>query len=47
MALLGRATTDKGLAHLKVVLRDPKAAGKLLPWVYKIISNEKGVIRGS
>ena len=31
----------------KVILRDPKAAGKLLPWVHRVISNEKVVIRGS
>ena len=43
----GRAAADKGLAHYKVVLRDPKAAGKLLPWVHRVISNAKAVIRGS
>lgn len=43
----GKATTDKDLAHLKVVLRDPKAAGKLLPWAHRVISNAKAVIHGS
>lgn len=42
----GRAAKDKDLAHCKVVLRDPKAAGKLLPWVHRVISNTKAVIRG-
>lgn len=27
----GKASKNKDLQHLKVVLRDPKAAGKLLP----------------
>jgi hypothetical protein len=43
----GRATKDKELTHCKVVLRDPKAAGKLLPWVHRVISNAKAVIRGA
>ena len=43
----GTAAKNKGLQHLRVVLRDPKAAGKLLPWVHRIISNAKAVIRGS
>jgi predicted RNA-binding Zn-ribbon protein involved in translation (DUF1610 family) len=42
-----RATINKGLTHYRVVLRDPKAAGKLLPWVHRVISNAKAVIRGS
>ncbi len=42
-----RAAADKSLMHYKVVLRDPKAAGKLLPWVHRIISNAKAVIRGA
>jgi hypothetical protein len=41
-----RAATNKSLMLYKVVLRDPKAAGKLLPWVYRIIPNAKAVIRG-
>ncbi len=43
----GRAAKGKELAHCKVVLRDPKAAGKLLPWVHRVISNAKAVIRGA
>lgn len=43
----GKAATDEGLEHFKVVLRDPKAAGRLLPWVHRVISNAKAVIRGS
>lgn len=43
----GKAATDKGSEHFKVVLRDPKAAGRLLPWVHRVISNAKMVIRGS
>ena len=43
----GRAVKDKNLSHYKIVLKDPKAAGKLLPWVHRVISNAKAVIRGS
>ncbi len=43
----GRAAKDKELTHCKVVLRDPRAAGKLLPWVHRVISNAKAVIRGA
>ena len=43
----GRATKNKDLQHIKVVLRDPKAAGRLLPWVHRVISNVKAVIRGT
>jgi len=43
----GRAAKNKGLQHFKVVLRDPKAAGRLLPWVHRVISNVKAVIRGT
>lgn len=42
----GRATKDRNISHYKVVLKDPKAAGKLLPWVHRVISNAKAVIRG-
>jgi len=42
----GTAAKAKDLVHCKVVLRDPKAAGKLLPWVHRVISNAKAVIRG-
>ena len=43
----GRAAKDKDLAHCKVILRDPQAAGRLLPWVHRVISNAKAVIRGT
>jgi transposase-like protein len=43
----GKATKDRNLSHYKVVLKDPKAAGKLLPWVHRAISNAKAVIRGA
>jgi transposase-like protein len=43
----GRAAKDKELQHLKVILREPKAAGRLLPWVHRVISNVKIVIRGT
>lgn len=43
----GRAAKGKDVTHCRVVLRDPKAAGKLLPWVHRVISNAKAVIRGA
>lgn len=43
----GRAAKNREMFHYKVVLRDPKAAGKLLPWIHRIISNAKAVIRGA
>ena len=43
----GKAAKATDLSHYKVILRDPKAAGKLLPWVHRVISNAKAVIRGS
>lgn len=43
----GKAIKGQNLSHYKVVLRDPKAAGKLLPWVHRVISNAKAVIRGA
>jgi hypothetical protein len=43
----GTAAKAKDLAHCRVVLRDPKTAGKLLPWVHRVISNAKAVIRGA
>lgn len=42
----GKAAKERNLEHYKVVLRDPKAAGKLLPWVHRVISNAKAVIHG-
>jgi transposase-like protein len=43
----GRATKGRDTSHYRVVLRNPKAAGKLLPWAHRVISNAKAVIRGS
>ena len=43
----GKAIKGTALSHYKVVLRDPKSAGKLLPWVHRVISNAKAVIRGA
>jgi len=43
----GRAAKGTDMSHYKVVLRDPKAAGRLLPWVHQVISNAKAVIRGA
>jgi len=43
----GKVAAEKAVTHYKVVLRDPKAAGKLLPWVHRVISNAKAVIRGA
>jgi len=43
----GKVARDKDLKHCKVILRDPKAAGRLLPWVHRVISNAKAVIRGT
>ena len=43
----GKATKNKRLQHFKVILRDPRTAGRLLPWVHRVISNVKAVIRGT
>jgi len=43
----GRAAKDKQLDHYKVILREPQDAGNLLPWVHRLISNTKAVIRGA
>jgi len=43
----GKAIKGNNLTHYKVVLRDPQAAGRLLPWIHRIISNVKAVIRGA
>jgi len=40
----GTAAKNKNLLHCKIVLIDPKAAGRLLPWIHKVISNAKSVI---
>ena len=43
----GRAAKNKSLNHIKVALIEPADAGKLLPWVHRVISNSKAVIRGA
>jgi hypothetical protein len=43
----GKATRNKNIEHCKVVLRDPQLAGKLMPWIHRVISNTKNVIRGT
>jgi len=43
----GKVAKDKNLAHCKIVLRDPRAAGRLMPWIHRIITNAKSVIRGT
>ena len=43
----GKASKNKNLKHLKVVLREPETAGNLLPWVHRVISNAKAVMRGA
>lgn len=43
----GKATRNKNIEHCKVVLRDPKLAGKLMPWIHRVITNTKSVIRGT
>jgi len=42
-----KAAKDMDLAHCKVVLRKPADASRLLPWVHRVISNAKAVIRGT
>lgn len=42
-----RAAQDAELRHYRVVLRKPADAGRLLPWVHRVISNAKAVIRGT
>jgi transposase-like protein len=43
----GKAAKNKNLTHCRIVLKDPKAAGRLMPWVHRIIANAKNVIRGA
>jgi len=42
----GKAATDKGIGHHRVILRDPKMAGHLLPWTHRFVSNAKAILRG-
>jgi hypothetical protein len=41
----GKAIKGDTVTHHKVVLRYPKAAGRVLPWIHRVISNAKAVIR--
>lgn len=34
------------ISHIRAVLKNPDEASKLLPWVHKLISNAKAVIKG-
>lgn len=43
----GKAARLKNLEHCKVILREPKDAGRLLPWVHKLVTNAKSVLRGA
>ncbi|HOX38094.1 MAG TPA: IS1595 family transposase [Candidatus Brocadiia bacterium] len=42
-----KAAEDKEIVHYRVVLRDASDAGRLLPWVHRVISNVKSVISGT
>lgn len=43
----GSAAKDRQRNHYKVVLREVQDAGKLLPLVWRLISNTKAVVRGA
>jgi len=43
----GSAAKANGLQHCRVVLRHAADAGRLLPWVHRVLSNAKAVIRGA
>lgn len=43
----GKASRSKGIDHCRVVLRDPKMAGRLMPWIHRVIANAKNVLRGT
>ena len=38
---------EHGINHVKYILRDPKNASKLLPWVHTLIANCKATLRGT
>lgn len=42
-----KAVKGKQIEHCRVVLRTPQDAGILLPWVHRVVSNAKSVIRGT
>jgi len=37
---------DKGIGHYRVILKNPRMAGHLLPWTHQFVSNAKAVFRG-
>ena len=43
----GTVARSHKLEHCKIILKEPKNAGKLLPWVHRLVSNAKSVIRGA
>jgi transposase-like protein len=42
-----KAAKNKEIEHCRVVLRQPRDVAALLPWVHRVISNAKAVIRGT
>lgn len=42
----GKIARDKDIGHHRVILVNPKIAGRLLPWTHKLITNIKAVLRG-
>ena len=42
----GKVAKDKEIKHQRVILRNPKMAGHLLPWTHRFISNAKATFRG-
>jgi len=43
----GKVAKLRNLEHCKVILKEPKYAGKLLHWVHMLVTNAKSVIRGA
>ena len=41
-----KAAKGKEIEHHRVILRNPKIAGHLLPWTHRFVSNAKAVFRG-
>lgn len=41
------ALTRQGMIHDKRIIKDPKNASKILPWVHTLIANCKGTLRGT
>lgn len=42
----GKTARDKDIGHHRVILVNPKMAGRLLPWTHKLITNIKAILRG-